>query len=109
MVTWAKFRLPSAFGGIAQKQNARSRGGGLGGVLVLIKYGGGGCLLSLFFPRETRKRRLVGISTHISRRQNFAKYVTTKKEGETKTKQLRKIIRIIFDQSMVLPNFLGAT
>ena len=58
--------IPPSFDGIAQKQIARGRGGERGG------YGmGGGHLWSVFYPRETHTRRLVGISTHISRRHKF--------------------------------------
>ena len=58
--------IPPSFDGIAQKQNARGRGGERDG------YGmGGGYLWSVFCPRETHTRRLVDISTHISRRHKF--------------------------------------
>ena len=58
--------IPPSFDGIAQKQNARGWGGERDGSGM-----GGGALWSVFYPRETHTRRLVDISTHISRRYNF--------------------------------------
>ena len=64
MVIWAKFRLPSTE---SLKNKTRVVGGGEGMVLAW----GGGYLWSVFCPRETHTRRLVDISTHISRRHKF--------------------------------------
>jgi hypothetical protein len=58
--------IPPSFDGIAQKQNARGRGGERDG-----SGRGGGYLRSVFYPRETHTRRLVDISTHIFRRHKF--------------------------------------
>jgi hypothetical protein len=65
MVMWGKFRLPSTE---SLKNKTRVvRGGGF------WHGGGGGYFCSVFCPRETHThtRRLVDISTHISRRRNF--------------------------------------
>ena len=59
--------IPPSFDGIAQKQNARGRGGERGGSGIWHWR----CFWSVFCPRETHTRRLVDISTHISRRHKF--------------------------------------
>jgi hypothetical protein len=64
MVTWGKFRLPST--GSLKKQNTHGQGEGRDGFGM-----GGGHFCSIFCPRETHTRRLVDISTHVSRRCNF--------------------------------------
>ena len=58
--------IPSSFDGIAQKQNTRGQGEGRDGFGM-----GGRYFCSVFCPRETHTRRLVEISTYISRRCNF--------------------------------------
>ena len=63
MVIWGKFRLPSTG---SLKNKTRMVRGREGMVLAW-----GGCFCSVFCPRETHTRRLVDISTHISRRHTF--------------------------------------
>jgi hypothetical protein len=82
MVTWGKFRLPSTDSPKNKTRVLRGQGqgGGRGGSGV----GGGGMLLSsvvFFCPRETHTRRLVGISTCVSRRRNFREMARAKCGG----------------------------